>query len=341
MPNSTFRTFYRYRYLIHLAFWLIWGAFYYMAAQRSVKHVLINFISFVPCTYFIIWYTHRTINSLYRKFESKVIIRWLLLWFLSGFVFAGLDNYFYQFFFGSQQFLPLKFFYEALYSLFFVISIPVTIELIFSLLKNTLQLQEIQREKFYAEKQLLMSQINPHFLFNTLNNIYSLSLDQSPKLPTIILEMSDLLRYMLTLSKRDYISLAEEVDYIRNYIEMEKLRVDSPDKIRFTCTNIDSDLQIAPIVLLPIVENAFKHGNTIANKMRIDIEIVCEKKELSVTVINNKRDISSTEIEKERTSIGLRNLSKRLAILYPDRHLITTIDEMDMYKVKLWIKLHE
>lgn len=341
MPNSAFRTFYKFRFLIHTAFWLVWGAFYYMAAQRDVRHVLINFLSFIPCTYLVVWFTHRTIRQLYQKFENSVLARWLIVWFLSGFIFVSLDNMLYQGIVGPEKQDWIRFIYEALYSLFFVISIPVTIELIFSLINNTMRMQAMQREKFYAEKQLLMSQIHPHFLFNTLNNIYSLSLSHSEKLPSIILQMSDLLRYMLKLSKKDFITVGEEMDYIRNYIALESLRIESPENIQFKTENINESLFIAPILLLPLIENAFKHGNTSSEFMTINIEVKGNKNELTIIVQNSKRQNIAAEVEENPTSIGLGNLSKRLQIIYPDRHLLMTTDSADTYEATLSLKLYE
>lgn len=341
MPIATFQSIYRKRYLIHTTFWIIWAVFYYKVSGRNFAVVMMNLVSFLPTTYIVVWQMHIAIRKLYQRFDRKVIVRWVMIWLVSGFVYLSLDTFFYNLIFKDKAFNIEIFFYEAFYSLFFVISVPLSIELIFAMIKNTIRLQILQQEKHFAEKQLLMSQLNPHFLFNTLNNMYSLSLSSSVKVPGMIIQLSELLRYLMMLSKKDYIPLREELDYVKNYIELEKIRLDHPESVICKCGEVNEELRIAPILLLPLIENAFKHGISGQSPMQITIDVYCKANQLFVEVINTKQNVRAADLDKNNTSIGLQNLSKRLAILYPDRHSLTITEDDQWYRISLNIILDE
>jgi sensor histidine kinase YesM len=175
--------------------------------------------------------------------------------------------------------------------------------------------QKLRIEKQAAELTYLKSQTNPHFLFNTLNNIYSLSRDKSDLAPESILRLSDILRFMLYETTGDYISIEQELKIINDFIALEKLRYDESLKVNFTYKIEDMKQPLPPLLLIPLVENAFKHGvSETRDKPFIDIFLSSDKKQLEFTVNNSVG--GSTPEGPVKESIGLSNIRRQLELLY-------------------------
>lgn len=193
------------------------------------------------------------------------------------------------------------------------------------------------KEKLEAELKFLRTQTNPHFLFNTLNNIYALARKKSDDTADVVLKLSKLLRFMLYESKNDSISIADELKVLNDYIELEKIRYNERLTIRFT-RSIDNELQpIAPLILLPFVENAFKHG---AGETRfrsfIHIDAQLKKGQLIFTIENSTEDDGEEEI---KANIGLSNVRRQLELMYPE-HRLDIDPGKKVFKVTLTINLH-
>jgi LytS/YehU family sensor histidine kinase len=180
--------------------------------------------------------------------------------------------------------------------------------------------QQLRIEKQEAELSFLRSQTNPHFLFNTLNNIYSLTRDKSDLAPESILRLSKILRFMLYETGGDFISIEQEIKIIEDYIALEKLRYDESLRINFNHDVEDMKQAIPPLLLTPLVENAFKHGvsETRSNPF-IDIHLSINKRQLSF-IVKNSTDRSPEEWETKE-KIGLTNLRRQLELLYKDYYL--------------------
>jgi len=180
--------------------------------------------------------------------------------------------------------------------------------------------QQLRIEKQEAELNYLRSQTNPHFLFNTLNNIYSLARDRSELAPESIVRLSKILRFMLYETSGNYISIEQELKIITDYIELEKLRYDETLRINFNYDIEDMKQAIPPLLLMPLVENAFKHG---ASETRVqpfvDIHISVKNRQLSLVVKNSSETISSQTEVKE--NIGLSNLRRQLELLFKEYDL--------------------
>lgn len=185
------------------------------------------------------------------------------------------------------------------------------------------------------ELNSLKAQINPHFLFNNLNNIYAINQIDSEKGSEMILELSDLLRYHLQLSEKKLISLKDEIKIINSYILLEKLRLNENCKLNIDISSPEQPLYIAPLILIPFIENAFKHGTHPKKDCFIDICLNAEDKEL-ILVVKNSR-VYNEKIVK--TNIGLENTKKRLHILYPNKHSLNIENGLNTYKVSLNIEL--
>lgn len=187
------------------------------------------------------------------------------------------------------------------------------------------------------ELNYLKSQVNPHFLFNSLNSIYSLSRQQSPETPDLVMQLSELMRYLLESSKKDTVLLKEELTFIENYLLLEEQRLSTRCKIEFTIEGNAFDLRISPMLLIPFVENAIKHGAHSTNeKSTIDVTTFIEDSKLNFSVENSK---PSTASIIQREGMGLKNVKRRLQLLYPE-HILNITDTAANYKVNLSINLY-
>jgi two-component system LytT family sensor kinase len=205
------------------------------------------------------------------------------------------------------------------------------------------QNQELARAKLGAELDYLKAQIHPHFLFNTLNNLYSLTLQKSETAPKMVLKLSELMSYMLYDSQQSKIELNKELEHIRNYIELEKLRYGEKLSVSF---NIYGDIygkKIAPLLLIPFVENAFKHGaSTILEDGWVTIDVKAKGDTIAVKVENNKSKETPPEKEDDyRNGIGLNNVKRRLILLYDGKHELHIEDEPEYYAVDLKLNLND
>ena len=190
-----------------------------------------------------------------------------------------------------------------------------------------------------SELQFLKSQINPHFLFNNLNNLYSYAIVQSPKTPTIILELSAVLRYMLYDCREKFVALNKEIQQLENFTRLSELQIEERGRVSFTAENIQSNYQIAPLILLVFIENAFKHSQAgQSENIRIDIDLrMTEEGRLDFVCRNNHQSGNSTADLSH--GIGLPNVQKRLQLLYPGAHQLTIQSTDDQYEVHLSILL--
>lgn len=199
------------------------------------------------------------------------------------------------------------------------------------------RLKQTETEKLTAQIASLKSQINPHFLFNTLNNIYATAIDTSPKAADMVDMLSEMMRYTMKHTQQDRVDIADEVNYINNFIELQRLRLDRSVKLDFTSLENIPELQIAPMLLIPFVENAFKHGVNSEQKSAIKVEMTMNQKEFHLRVENNKVNIQR-EIS-ERSGLGIENTRHRLNLIYPSRHLLVITDTEKEFCVSLYINL--
>ncbi len=195
------------------------------------------------------------------------------------------------------------------------------------ILNTQLQLKE-------QELHYLKMQIHPHFLFNTLNTIYGLSLKQSKQTPEIILMLSNLLDYILYQVNKPRVNLKEELLHIKEYIELERIRFKDTLRVSFILNDIDENVQIAPMLLIPFVENAFKHGNLKDGILEVNINAEFENNQLIFSIGNT---FFNHDIEKENRGLGLENINKRLKLHYQNNYNLKTELNKDWFSVKLSI----
>jgi len=224
----------------------------------------------------------------------------------------------------------------AVFLLIFVFS--TGIKVINQWLKSEQRNKEIANEKLNAELSFLKAQINPHFLFNTLNNIYALASTQSEYTAPAIMKLSSIMRYVLTEARNDMVSLEKEIQFTTNYIELLKMRLTDKSSIDFTVIGDPFSKQIAPLLLLPFVENAFKYGISTREKSPILILLEIKEDSLYFSVTNHKHIPTSLKVA-DNTGIGINNTRRRLDLLYDDRHVLKIDDEAGKFTVHLNIQV--
>jgi hypothetical protein len=316
-------------------------AFIWQGPGRSFDRSLLQGLVWVPVR---MLYSYPLIYWILPRYLLKgryvLFTAIILLWAVGG--------YFLNYVFRAFIFIPLQ---EVLPfnsidrnpwqpNSFLVLTTTAGIVCIISLFKQWLlkqqQLLQAEKEKVTAELRLLKAQVHPHFLFNTLNNIYSFSLTRSPETPGMILRLSSLLSYMLYDCKADEVPLEKEIEVMNNYIELEKARYG--DNIDIS-VNIEGDVQdkfIAPLLLLPFLENAFKHGTSEQlEKPWLSMDLMVKQHCLYCKIANSK----SNPVASKTSGIDIENVRKRLQFIYADRHELKTSDEGDFFVVSLRVEL--
>lgn len=227
-------------------------------------------------------------------------------------------------------------YYSSAAFVFFIVLIATSLKVVKRSINERFLLQEIKAKQVQTELELLKTQINPHFLFNTLNNLYGMARKQEKTTADGIARLSHLMRYMIHDSKVDRISLNKEIDQIKRLIELQKLRFSKEDKIDidFKIEGRTKSVLIPPMLMIPFVENAFKHGISLKAPSFIHIQLKVEQEMLQLSIRNSCHDIPSRKKEFN-SGIGLQNVKRRLELLYPNSHKLSTQKTGDVYEVKL------
>jgi two-component system LytT family sensor kinase len=218
-----------------------------------------------------------------------------------------------------------------------VIGLGITISFIQKWNEEVLLRQSLQQEKVSSELAMLKAQINPHFFFNTLNNIYSYTLTDGDIARDAITNLSQMMRYVLYDTTAEKTLLSREIEFVEEYIALMKLRISEKTKVTFVVSEPVTDLMIAPMLLLPFIENAFKHGTSGLSEGYIDITITQAQKTVQLVVTNTIYP-KAGKVNQESSGIGIANTTKRLALLYPGKYELSTgkINET-AYSAKLFI----
>jgi len=197
--------------------------------------------------------------------------------------------------------------------------------------------KKLAEEKLEAELNFLKSQIHPHFLFNTLNNLYALTLIKSDQTPDIVLKLSGLLDYMIYNSNVDFVSLSKELEILESYIELEKMRYNERLDLKYEVSGDPESHRIAPLILLPFIENAFKHGaSNDRMKPKIRIKIKIDDNCLRLNVVNSITGGTQKEVDLGE-GIGLKNVLRRLELIYPESHKLNIERRQETFEVNLLV----
>jgi len=301
--------------------------------KRGKKTSIILFISSVPICIYIWLIVNHYILCLYQYLGFEIE---------TGFLKHIIRNNAEQTFLQAIQFeTVLSNAMIVIYTLspFFFVKILFEIIRIYN---KTTQLQEqklkVEIQNINIEKDFLKSQLNPHFLFNTLNNLYGLSVKKDDSAPEVILNLSDIMSYTLYESNSEKVALEKEIDFIKNYSELEKMRYPKDKNIQLNISGEDdiSGLYIAPLMTFTFIENAFKYGLKSSHNQFIKQEIEIKNNTFYFVLEN---DIDKTEIKKEFGGIGLENIKKRLQLLYPNQHILNIQNLENSFRIELKINL--
>ena len=200
---------------------------------------------------------------------------------------------------------------------------------------------QLQKENAAAQLQLLKAQVHPHFLFNTLNNIYSYTQDTAPVAARLVMGLSDMLRYMLYEGNHALVPLSKEIKLLKDYCSLEKVRYGDQLDLQVSVTGSDKELYIAPLLLLPFVENCFKHGaSNLVEQAWISLSIMIEDNRMKMKLVNG-RPAEQVSLAKNKTGIGIANVRARLDLLYSSKYELVVTDEPEVFIVNLALGLEK
>ncbi len=330
----------------HFLFWIIYFIFNFLRFGSinndywySLKSNLVEFPLNIIITYFTIYF-------LIPKFILKKKYLLFLLTFSGSLVLFYLVRTSLSYLLvtkdiwpeaqGNQQPFTLIHIVEVMIGTIYVIALVSAIKLAYDWINEKRKNDELQRMQLQTELDFLKTQIQPHFFFNTLNNLYALVIKQSPQAPDVVMKLSEIMQYVLYEVKEPKISLMKSVNYLYSYLELEKLRYGDRVQSEISIEGDMDEVMVPPLIFLPFIENCFKHGIKDQENIKVDINFVVEDKFLYFTVENTLAD------DKEFISkhgIGIENVKRRLELLYGTKFSLKTIASEDAFKVLLKIPL--
>jgi two-component system, LytTR family, sensor kinase len=331
----------KYEWLWHLLFWglflllmtLIFARF--LGFQQALIRNLANCLVFAPLVYFNLYFLVDRYLFKEKYFAYAGIIVVLIV--VSSPIRAYIDN---MFRFNANN--PLLMFSVAHYgtivlSSIIMLGVTTTLKLLEEWYEKKEIAADLTRLKLEAELKFLKAQVNPHFLFNVLNNIYTLTYLEGKAAAPQVLKLSGLMRYMLYESNETLVPLNKEIEYINNYLDLQQLKNDNRAQVVFEVSGDTNQIKVAPLLFIPFFENAFKHGdvlNTSEGSLTSSIHI--SQHTLQFKIQNTFAD---NDRKDHVGGIGLENVRKRLALLYPDKHVLDIVSINNIFTVHLTIEI--
>jgi len=334
--------------LLHIAFWLVYASFFFYQIsygrrgdlnwERIIPDFSFHIASLLALSYLNYFVflpkllkDKKLGNYLLKFLPIVAVASYLILMGKRAILLATLED--------AEWVYRDKFAVNVVLGGFFIVVFVSLLRFVEDYIDNESKRNELQNQQLTSELQFLRAQVNPHFLFNTLNNLYYLAVSESPQTPEVIAKLAGLMRYLLHDSNSEKVSLEKEIEYMQNYIDLEQLRLEGEVAISFQIEGETAGVQIAPLILITFLENAFKHG--VSNSMKdsfIRARLKIEASQCSFIVTNSKvRDQSKTVTES--SGIGLANARRRLELSYPKKHTLTVKDQQQEYEVQLNINL--
>lgn len=344
------------RVLCHIAFWIVVTTLYYLNYSRLSddqyiwlfigKELVVTGSLFYSASWMISkWVSKGKVYPLFI-FIILAYIWWLLLSYFACYVaqpyVVKSDERLYRYlgFFLNNGLSDLFTFRKTgvlLLDFIYMVSIPLAPKLMKAILESAMEKVKLERDNLALELDFLKSQISPHFLFNTLNSIYRMSETYDPQTSETVLRLSSLVRYILYQAKDEEILLSKEVDFIKDYISLAKLRYGEKVPLKVNLMEVEEPYKIIPLILIPFAENAFKHGpDRSRNDAWIDISLYVNNERLSLIV---KNGINHSAAKSIYGGLGLQNAKRRLELHYPNRHKLITQENENTYSVELIIDL--
>lgn len=335
--------FFSHRVVYHAIFWLCYILFFTLLRGGANGYMLIftnemiNSFFFGIVVYFNIYY-------LIPKYLSQTkFVTYSLLLILSVAVVTPLNVFaLYLKFYNNPEFQK-EIVDAQLYQFiltFIIVGASSILKIITDWVRHQRVRKELENQTMRSELRFLKSQINPHFLFNTLNNLYALTLKKSDKAPEIVLKLSEMMRYMLYECNEKRVPLHKEVNYLRNYLDLERLRQGKNMEIGFQVDGQVKDQKIAPLMFIPFLENSFKHGlNNQLEQGFVNFNLQVHPTAIEMSIANSKPSLPKPATRSG--GIGLKNVKRRLDLLYPANYELDIDDAPNTYTVHLKIDLDE
>lgn len=335
--------------LLHLAFWLVYSSmfFYVISSGRRIEEYgwvpvlqdllfhIVMMVSMGYINYFVLMprlIKSRNVLKYVGEFLGVFFVFSLLLIFGKQYIIDGFAHKY-------SWVYSLRFYFNVIISAFFLVMFVGLLRFVEDFFVLAEHKHKLENEKLSSELRFLKAQINPHFLFNTLNNLYYLAETQAPNTSEVVARLSQMMRYMLHDCNHSFVSLKKEMEYMENYISLEKLRLNDEIPINYKVSGDIANTKIAPLILITFLENAFKHGVSNTRKGSwIDINLDVHDGMLIFDIKNSLvNEINKTVNEK--SGIGLANVKRRLDLAYPDAYELEISDHEDVHSVHLKIKL--
>ena len=337
------------RWVRHVAYWsaiVIFFGFFWGSSMGNYKKIILSEIILLPgkmvavyfCIYFLL--PRYLLTRRYSLFIGYSIVSMILLGlFQRVIVFHFLIGW-------NQVYRNLPFWnpYEIMHLIIdvnTVMVVPLVVRILHTYYQEKVEATELMKEKFQAELKFLKNQVQPHFLFNTLNTLYGLTLKKSNKAGEIVLKLSDLMRYLLYETSVEKVEIEKELDHIKNYIELEKVRFGDRLEVSFNINGNAKGRYIAPTIFLHFIENSFKHGvSKSVERSWITMDLSISSNKYFLRIENSKPPISGylkPDVMNAFSGVGLPNVQRRLDLLYKDNYELTIKDEKDSYTVTLEI----
>ncbi|QZE15702.1 histidine kinase [Halosquirtibacter laminarini] len=336
------------RWLQHLLYWTVYVSFFAYAwgtydadYLKTIAVELINLPNKIILVYTVIYILYP--QFLYKGYIWRFLATFILVVMLSAVLQRIVDNlfiidHFFPYWEKTDTF-SFSVLIQTAINLGPVLALPMTIKLMEYIAKVQQNEQMLTKEKLEAELVFLRNQVQPHFLFNTLNSLYALILKKSDRSLEVVLKLSTLLRYMLYETNATRVDLRKEIKSIQDYIDLEKIRYGDRVEVSLHYWGEVEKIQIAPMLILPFIENSFKHSTKgLSNKAWITMEIGV-KENLFTMRIENSIPSDSSDTKSIVGGIGLQNVQRRLSLLYPDRHTLKVTSDNVSYSVILKIKM--
>lgn len=340
----------RNRWMWHILFWVSYVLFFTILYGSFEEEYLREFIILIELLPFKIIVTYLMLYVFVPKFlmERKYFlffIAFLLTSIVFGVPYRLIVYYFIYPHYWPEEMdkisaLNIAKLIKSLINIYTVAAIAILIKLIKQAYKSQQKTNKLNQEKLEAELKFLKSQIHPHFLFNTLNNLYALTLKKDENAPEIVLKLSELLDYMLYECNVPTIAIEKEISLVNNFIDLEKIRYGDRLKIEFNSNGNLTGTKIAPMLILPFVENAFKHGvsGEISDPW-IKIDLSVTDNQLILNVENSKETKSVKDDQGYTEGIGLKNVKRRLELLYKNNYNLDVVDKGKAYLVVLKLNI--
>ncbi|MES2730756.1 MAG: histidine kinase [Bacteroidota bacterium] len=338
------------RILQHMVFWTVYVLFYgflWGSQDDNYERSFVSELIDLPIKLVLVYLTLYVLMPRYLLQKRYLPFFGLLLPLLIIGSLLLRVAYFYYFipkYITDQVHMPFWYPYrivKSMVNLNSVVFFTAAIKLVKHWYQHQQAAQSLEKEKLEAELKLLKAQIHPHFLFNTLNNLYSLTLKKSDAAPEVVLKLSELMDYMLYQTSEAQVPLDREINYIRNYIALERIRYGNRLDLSFNVSGDIAGWGIAPMLLLPFIENSFKHGvSGEIDGVWVTIDVKVKEGLLSMKVENSKSlGIHKIAAGNYTEGIGLKNVKRRLELLYSNKHELTITDEETSYLVGLRLTL--